>query len=175
MITTIHFNIHHCIFYSFLKNFIYLFTAALGFHCHTKAFSSSGVWASHCSGFSSPLCSGRAQTPGCVGFSSYGTQAQWLLCMGFSVSRFQQLLLSSTGLVALQWVKFAQTRDRTHVPMGRRILNHWTTREVHNFFLLRRTFEVYSLSNLQLYNIINYSHHAILHIFLFYTFTLDVA
>ena len=31
----------------------------MGFHCHTKAFSSSGVWASHCSGFSSPLCSGR--------------------------------------------------------------------------------------------------------------------
>ena len=67
------------------------------------------------------------------------------------------------GLVALQHVKFSQTRDRTHVPMGRRILNHWTTRDLHNCFLLR-TCEIYALSNLQLYNIINYSHHAICYI-----------
>ena len=44
-------------FLSFLKNFIYLFMAALGLCCYTWTFSSCGysscrAWASHCSGFS---------------------------------------------------------------------------------------------------------------------------
>ena len=35
------------------------------------------------------------------------------------------------GLVTLQHVEYSQTRDRTHLPCtGKRILNHWTTREV---------------------------------------------
>ena len=35
------------------------------------------------------------------------------------------------GLVASVNVESSQTRDQTHVPcIGRRILNHWTTREV---------------------------------------------
>ena len=35
------------------------------------------------------------------------------------------------GLVALWHVKSSQNRDRTHVPcIGRRILNHWTTRDI---------------------------------------------
>ena len=35
------------------------------------------------------------------------------------------------GLVAPQHVEASWTRDRTHVPfIGKRILNHWTTREV---------------------------------------------
>ena len=35
------------------------------------------------------------------------------------------------GLVAPQLVESSWPRDRTHVPcIGRRILNHWTTREV---------------------------------------------
>ena len=36
-----------------------------------------------------------------------------------------------TGLVAPRHVRSYQTRDRTYVPgIGRRILGHWTTREV---------------------------------------------
>ena len=64
-------------------NFIYfffLFLAVLGLHCcpsfysscrERRLFSSCGAPASHCSGFS---C-GRAQTPGCIGFSSQDTWA----------------------------------------------------------------------------------------------------
>ena len=52
----------------------------------------------------------------CVSFSSSGTWAQWLWCM---------------GLVAPWHVKSYWTRDQTHVPyIERQILNHWTTREV---------------------------------------------
>ena len=52
----------------------------------------------------------------CVGFSSCSTRAQWLW---------------RTGFVAPQHVGSSWTRDRTHVPcIGRRILNHWATREV---------------------------------------------
>ena len=38
-------------FFIFLK-IMYLFLAVLGFHCCSRAFSHSGAWASHCSGFS---------------------------------------------------------------------------------------------------------------------------
>ena len=48
---------------------------------------------------------------------------------GSRVCGLQQLCCM--GLAALQYVEFSQTRDRTCVPCtGRRILNHWTTREV---------------------------------------------
>ena len=60
-------------------------------------------------------------------------------CSGFSRCRAQPLgsRLSSTGLVAPQHVGSSQTGNETHVPyIGRRILNHWTTREV-PFTLLR--------------------------------------
>ena len=41
-----------------------------------------------------------------------------------------------TGLVAPQRVRYSQTSDQTHVPyIGRRILNHWTTREVRRYLL----------------------------------------
>ena len=45
------------------------------------------------------------------------------------------------GLVALQHVKSSQTRNRTRVHyIGRQILNHWTTREVHiNHFKLHNS------------------------------------
>ena len=52
-----------------------------------------------------------------------------LRCAGFSL--WWLLLLQSTGLVAPRHVGSAQTRARTRVPcIGRRILNHCTTREV---------------------------------------------
>ena len=67
-----------------------------------RLLSSWGARTSHCSDISY-----GAQILGCTGFSSYGSKA--------SCSKD----LSS------------QNRDRTRVPcIGRRILNHWTTREV---------------------------------------------
>ena len=119
-----------------LSNFTFTFTWAF---VAAQRLSLAVAWASHYTGFSSLLCSGRAGT---LGRDSVAMTRRLSGCMGSRVSRFQQLRLSSTGLGALQHVKFSQTRDRTHA------LNHWTTREVHNFFLLRRTFEIYSLSNL---------------------------
>ena len=48
-------------------------------------------------------------------------------CMGFAVAAH-----------ALCHVGSSQTRDHTHVPrIGRRILNHWTTREVLGLLLYR--------------------------------------
>ena len=39
--------------------------------------------------------------------------------------------MQQMGLIALRHVESSQTRDRTHVPcIGRRILNHRTTKEV---------------------------------------------
>ena len=56
------------------------------------------------------------------GLSSCGTQAQQLW---------------HTGLVAPQHVGSSRTRDRARVPcIGRWILNHCTTREVHIFLIL---------------------------------------
>ena len=65
--------------------------------------SSCGVWASHCIGFSCGV-----QALGHTGFSTCG-------CM---------------GPVVPQHVESSWIRDQTHVPWtGRRILNHWTSRE----------------------------------------------
>ena len=62
------------------------------------------------------------QPSDCSGFACCGAQAQELWCM---------------GLVALQHVESSQIRDWTHVPsIGRWILYHWTTREVHWDFKL---------------------------------------
>ena len=62
-----------------------------------------------------------------VGFSSCGTPAQHLWLMG---SRAQTQHLWHTGLVAPWHVGSCWTRARTHVLcIGRRILNHCTTRE----------------------------------------------
>ena len=80
----------------------------------------------------------------CMGFS-----LRWLLLLqstgsrhaGFSSCGLRVLehRLSScggTGLVALRHVGSSQTRARTHVPcLGRRILNHCTTRESHHLYL----------------------------------------
>ena len=83
-------------------------------------------------------------TFGCTGslllrvhFSSWGWVvgrgrgvATLLRCMGISLPWL--LLLWSVGLVALQHVESSWTRDQTRVPcVGRRTLNHWTTKIVH--------------------------------------------
>ena len=74
----------------FLKNiylFIYLFVAALGLHCCTRAFSSCGKRASHCGGFS------------CCGSWALGVQASVVVACGLSScgSRALEHRLSSRG------------------------------------------------------------------------------
>ena len=77
----------------------------------------------------------------CVGFS-----LQWLLLLqstgsrhvGFSTCGVWAQQLWCTGLVAPRHVGSSRTRARTHVLcIGRRILNHWATREAQSqLFLL---------------------------------------
>ena len=81
-------------------------------------------------GYSSLPCTGfslkwllllRSSGSRCVGFSSCGSRA-----LERRLSSWQR-----TGLAALRHVGSSRTRARTHVPhIGRRILNHCTTREV---------------------------------------------
>ena len=48
--------------------------------------------------------------------------------------------MQHTDLVALWHVESSWTRDGTCIPcVGRHILNHWTTREVHHYVLNDRT------------------------------------
>ena len=77
-----------------------------------------GVRASHCGGFS---CCMQSTGSRHMGFSSCGTRAQQLWRM---------------GLVALWHVGSSWTRAQTHVPcIGRRILNHCTSREAPIYLL----------------------------------------
>ena len=87
-----------------------------------------------CTGFSLVVVSRGYFLLWCVGFS-----LQWLLLLRSTGSRHvgpsscgtraQQLWC--TGLVASGHMGSYRTRDQTHVPcIGRRILNHCTTREV---------------------------------------------
>ena len=86
---------------------MYLFLAVLGLHCCTRA--------SHCSGFS------------CCGARTLGSRAQQLWLAGY---RAQAQQLWRMDLVAPRHVGSSRTRGRTCVPcIGRRILNHCTTRE----------------------------------------------
>ena len=67
----------------------------------------------------------------------------WALAVGMWASlvaahglRARAQELWHTGLVAFWYVESSRIRDRTHVPCtGRRILNHWTTKEVLVHFL----------------------------------------
>ena len=80
------------------------FLAVLGLHCCVHAFSSCGEKGKLC-------CS--VQASHCPGFSPVA----WAL--------------EHTGSAALWHTGSSQTRDQTSVPCtGRRILSHWTTREV---------------------------------------------
>ena len=110
----LHWQILH---FLFLISYLgFLFLAALGLCCCVWCFSSCGPHASPCGGFS------------CWGPRALGT---WAPQSGLPGSRAQAQQLRCTGLVALQQVESSQTRDRTRVPcIGRRILNHQTTREV---------------------------------------------
>ena len=111
--------------YYFLFYFIliyvcmYVCMAALGLHCCTWAFSNyfeQGLLLLQSTGSRHP------------GFSSCSTRTQQLWLTG---SRAQAQQLWCTGLVALWHVESSRTRAQTRVPcIGRRILNHCTTREV---------------------------------------------
>ena len=100
---------------------IYLFLAVLGLCC--------GAWASHCGGFS------------CCGARALGAWAPAVVAHGLSSCGLRALerRLSSCGarLVAPWHVEFSRTRARTRVScLGRRILNHCATREVHMYVVL---------------------------------------
>ena len=111
----------------------YLFLAALGFvaaHGLSLVAASWGYCSLRCAGFSLQwLLLLRSMGSRCTGFSSCGMRAQYLWLMG---SRAQAQQLWRTGLVAQWHVGSSRTRSPTHVPcIGRRILNHCATREVH--------------------------------------------
>ena len=128
----------------FILLFVYfwlrwVFVAMCGLSLVAASGGYSSLW---CVGFSLQwLLLLQSTGSRCAGFSSCGTWAQQLWLVGF---RAQAQQLWRTGLVALQHVASSQTRDRTHVPcIGRRILNHCTTREVPSFTLLKnQTFTI---------------------------------
>ena len=97
------------------QNFIYLriFLTELGLHCCTQDFS-------------------RLVNRGCslvAGHELLTAVASPVAEHRFQVLRLQWLWL--LALVALRHVKPSKTRHRNCVPcVGRRILNHWTTRNV---------------------------------------------
>ena len=106
------------LFFFFLR-FIYLLLALMGFHCCPRAFSS-------CSERELlPRCCTRASH--CGGFSCCGARALGLVG---SVAVTLRLGCSKAG-------GSSQTRDQTHIPcIVRGILNHWTTREAQNVYIL---------------------------------------
>lgn len=93
---------------------LHFFLAARGLHCCTWVFSSCGEWGL--------LSCWGARALEHAGFSSSGTWA----------------------LVAPHHVESSQTRHQTLVPCtGRWILNHWTTRNVPNRYLLNEYMSEY--------------------------------
>ena len=90
---------------SLFYDVFFCFLAVLGLRFHTWTFSSCGVWASHCSGFS--CCGARARDA-------------WV-----------QSAVVAHGLSCSAASGIFRPRDWTCVPcIGRQTLNRWTTREV---------------------------------------------
>ena len=122
-----------------------LFLAALGLCCHAWAFPQlqragatlrCGAQASHCGGFS--CCRARALGAWASVVVARGFQQLWL-----AGSRAQAQQLWRKGLVAPRHVGSSQTRDRTRVPcIGRRILNHCTTKEAYLFRICLKSFKI---------------------------------
>ena len=134
------------LFYFNIYSFYYLFGCVGSLLLHTGFLQLwqvgySSLW---CAGFSLRWLLLLWSTGSrCTSFSSYGTRAQQVWLAG---SRAQAQQLWHTGLVAPWHVGSSQTRAQTRVPcIGRRILNHCTTREVLElgipfFFFLRNAF-----------------------------------
>ena len=73
-----------------------------------------------------------------IGWGSCGARA-----LGFSSCSTWAQYLWYLGLIALQHVDSSQTRDQTRVPcIGRQVLIHWTTREVHHSIFLDRYWDL---------------------------------
>ena len=110
---------------------IYLFMAALGLRCYTRAFSSCGergLLFVAVRGLLIAVASLVAEH----GLQAHGLQQLWL-----AGSRAQAQQWWPTGLVAPQHVGLSQNRARTCVPcIGGRILNHYAAREARNGKLL---------------------------------------
>ena len=129
-------QLHFFFFFRFL-NFIYfwlrwVFIAARGLSLVAASGGCSSLWFA---GFSSRWLL-LLQSTGSrhTGFSSCGSQAQWLWLAG---SRAQAQQSWRTGLVAPRHVGSSQTRARTSVPcIGRQILNHCATREAQLHYFL---------------------------------------
>ena len=106
--------------------------AALGLHCFVWAFSSRGQRGLLCRGARASHYGGLS----CCWALALGTWASVVAAQELSSCSAQalELRLSSgwhTGLVAPWHVGSSYTRAGIHVPcIGRRILNHWATREV---------------------------------------------
>ena len=119
----------------FYRDFIYLFfifgcigsvLLCMGFLQLRRAGATlhCTAWTSRCSGFS--CCGARA-----LGTRASVVVARELQQLWLTGSRAQAQQLWCTGLVAPWHVGSSQTRAQTHVLcIGRRILNHCTTREV---------------------------------------------
>ena len=116
------FTEHH---FFLLIYFIYLFLAALGLRCCVRAFSSCGE-----RGLLFVVVQGLLTAVASLA-AEHGLQVRGLQQLWLTGSRLQAQQLWHTGLVAPWHVGSSQTRARTRVPcIGRRILNHCTTREV---------------------------------------------
>ena len=99
---------------------VYLFLAVLGPHGCVDAPSLQGAGC-------------RAQAAHRGGFSGCGAWA--LGCSGVSISVSQALERGLRNMVLSCPTASSWTRDRTSLPfIGRRILNHWTTRDVPQIF-----------------------------------------
>ena len=126
----IHWQLSSCYFYSFLKIYIYFWL-----HCVLVAHTSSSLVAvcRLLTAVASLVAERRLQV--------HGLQQLWL-----PGSRAQAQQLWCVGLVAPQHVGSSRTRDRTRVfCIGRRILNHWTTREAPAFTLVFNTMWMFHL------------------------------
>ena len=135
------------IYYFWLRQ---VFVAA----CGLSLVAASGSYSLlRCAGFSLRwLLLLRSTGSRLAGFSSCGSWAQQLWFVG-SRARAQQLW--RMGLAAPRHVGSSRTRPRTHVAcIGRRILNHCTTREapIYIFFLFQFCFQYLFLFCFHLYN-----------------------
>ena len=150
--------------FTFSLQYIYIFLAALGLRCCVRAFSSCGerglffiavhgllIVMVYLVAELLKLCSRHP------GFSSCSTWASVVAVHGLSSCDVRALGgagFSSFDLVAPWHTGSSRARDVTRVScIGRRILNHCTTREVPPFnFLLKKKFSLLILQILPAFN-----------------------
>ena len=111
-----------------MAHWVFIAVRVLSLVAVSRGYLRCCAWASHCSGFS------------CCGAWAVGSRASVVAARGLSSCGLRALesRLSScgavVGLVAPRHVGSSRTRARTCVPcIGRRILNHCTTREAQHY------------------------------------------